>query len=142
MLGPIDYIVVGFSGNNFDGSIMTELTKAIENGTIRLIDLVFVVKASDGTVAVGEVEDQSDDLLEALKDYPIDTSLPLVSEADLAEIGESLEANSSAAILVIEQLWAKGLKEALLKADGQLLAEGRVHADDVSAALSELEVKV
>ncbi len=31
MLGPIDYIAVGFEGNDFDGSVLSELVKATES---------------------------------------------------------------------------------------------------------------
>jgi len=58
MLGPIDYIAVGFEGNNFDGSILSELSKAVDSGVIRLVDLVFIIKDTDGTITVAEIEDQ------------------------------------------------------------------------------------
>ena len=47
--------------------------------------------------------------------------------------------DTSAGILVIEQLWALPLKEALLHVGGELLAEGRIHPDTVIAAVEEVE---
>ena len=38
MLGPIDYIAVGFKGNNFNGSILEELVKAVDSGAVRVVD--------------------------------------------------------------------------------------------------------
>ena len=31
-LGPLEYTVIGFEGNNFDGSIAREIAKVVENG--------------------------------------------------------------------------------------------------------------
>ena len=52
-----------------------------------------------------------------------------MSEDDIQEVGELLEDNSSAGLLVIEQLWAKGLKQAIIAANGTLLSEGRIHPE-------------
>jgi hypothetical protein len=70
MLGPIDYIVVGFKGNNFDGSVLEEISKAVESEVIRVVDLLFVIKDEDGTVTMAEIEDQEDDLKEVAKAWP------------------------------------------------------------------------
>jgi hypothetical protein len=53
----------------------------------------------------------------------------IITEEDVEEIGELLENNTSAGLLIIEQLWAKPLKEALINANGTLLAEGRIHPE-------------
>jgi hypothetical protein len=52
MLGPIDFIAVGFKGNNFDGSVLEELAKAVDSGAIRVVDLLFIIKDADGNVAM------------------------------------------------------------------------------------------
>jgi len=44
-------------------------------------------------------------------------------------MADLLESNTSAGMLVIEQLWAKPLKKALIDAKGVLIAEGRIHPD-------------
>ena len=140
MLGPIDYVVVGFEGNNFDGSILTELAKAVESGVIRLVDLIFVIKDADGNVVAAEIEDQHDELKAAAAVFDLSGSdLPLLTEEDVTKIGENLENNTSAGVLVIEQLWAIGLKKALLDAGGVLIDDGRIHPDVVAAALEDLE---
>ena len=138
MLGPIDYIVVGFKGNQFDGSIISKLSKAVESGVIRIIDLLFVIKDIDGNFAAGEYEDQSEDLKSSFGSITPDTSMPLFTESDLEEISSQMENDTAAAVLVIEQLWAKGLKKAMIDAGGTLIAEGRVHPDDVTADVEEI----
>src|SRR5882724_9401429 len=141
MLGPIDYIAVGFEGNNFDGSILSELSKAVDSGVIRLVDLVFIIKDTDGTITVAEIEDQPKELKEALAAFGFKNDTPLLTEDDAEKLGEAMDDNTSAGVLVIEHLWAKDLKKALIKAGGILVAEGRIHADTVLAAAEDLELE-
>jgi hypothetical protein len=139
MLGPIDYIVVGFNGNNFDGSIISELAKATDSGAIRVVDLVFIIKDIDGNFAIAELSDQHEELKEVVNTVGFDDNLPLLTESDLEKISESMDNDTSAGVLVIEHLWAKGLKTALINAGGVLLDEGRIHPDNVVAAVEEIE---
>jgi len=139
MLGPVDYIVVSFEGNNFDGSILEELVKATDSGAVRVVDLLFVIKDDEGNVTVAEIEDQADDLKAVAAAIGHDGELPLLTEEDVNKLGAQMQNDTSAGILVIEQLWAKGLKEALTKAGASLLDEGRIHPDKISAAVEELE---
>ena len=139
MLGPIDYITVGFEGNNFDGSILAELLKAVDSGAIRLVDLIFVIKDANGTVAVAEIEDQYDELKDIVAQSGVSGDLPLITEQDINKLGALMDDDTSAGLLVIEQLWAKGLKRALADAGGVLLAEGRIHPDTIAEAVEEIE---
>jgi hypothetical protein len=141
MFGPIDYVVIGFEGNNFDGSILRELSSAIDDGVIRVIDLLFVMKDEDGTVTEGEYEDQSEDVQEMLRTlhYDKETGMPLVTDRDIAKISKLLDNNTAAGVLIVEHLWAKGLKKALLDAGGTLLTDGRIHTDAINTAVKELE---
>jgi len=143
MLGPIDYVAISFEGNNFDGSILSELSKAVEGGAIRVVDMLFVIKNADGSIDAAEVEDQSEDLKSVAKASGHNGDMPLLTEDDINKVGAMLDNNTSAGVLVIEHLWAKGLKKALIDANGTLLAEGRIHPDKVTAAAEELDqVKV
>jgi hypothetical protein len=138
MLGPIDYIVVGFEGNNFDGSVLSELAKASESGAIRVVDLVFVIKNADGSVDMAEIEDQHEELQEVAKLIGHEGDMPLLAEDDVEKIGESMANNTSAGILVIEHLWAKGLKKALLDKGAILIDEGRIHPDKIAVAVEDI----
>ncbi len=139
MLGPIDYIAVGFEGNNFDGSVLEALAKATEQGIIRVVDLVLVIKDDEGNVAMAEMEDQEDDLKDVSALLGHTGDLPLLTEDDIQKLGKKMNNNTSAGILVIEQLWAKDLKSALMNAGGELLDEGRIHPDIVTLAVEEIE---
>lgn len=127
MRGPIDYIIVGFEGNNFKGEILKELEKVVADGTIAVLDVGVIVRDADGTVTSVELTETNNLNLEG----------GLITEDDVAEVGELLEDNSSAGLLIVEQLWAKGLKQAIINANGTLLDEGRIHPD----ATKELDSK-
>ena len=140
MLGPIDYIEVCFEGNNFDGSILAELSKAVESGAIRVVDLVFITKDTEGNASATELEDQSEELKNIVKLYDIHDDAPMLSSDDVDALADIMENNTSAAVLVIEHLWAKGLKKAVLDAGGMLIAEGRISTEDVDAVMEEIEL--
>lgn len=134
MRGPIDYIIVGFDGNNFDGSILAAIADAVDSGAIALVALSAITKDSDGTVAKLDIADLGDEyLVEFTEKYKTDDNL--VTGDDLDEVAELLENNSTAGLLVVEQLWAKPLKKAIIDANGYLIAEGRIHPE----AIVELE---
>jgi hypothetical protein len=139
MLGPVDYVVLGFEGNNFDGSILKELTKAVNQGIVRVIDLLFIMKDSDGTVTEAELEDQSDELKATFGDFKREEDMPLLSDSDVEKLGDEMDNDTAAGVLVVEHLWAKGLKKALIDAGGFLIADGRIHSDAVEAAMIDLK---
>lgn len=138
-MGPIDYVVVGFKGNNFDGSIVRALGDAVKQGIIRVIDLVFVLKDPEGNVMAGEYEDQPAELKESLKELSLDEDLPLFTENDIQSVAKELPDDTAAGVLVIEHLWAKDLKQAIKNAGGVLVADGRIHPAAVEAAAKELK---
>jgi hypothetical protein len=138
MLGPIDFIVLGFRGNKFDGSIMRELESAVDNNVIRVLDLVFLIKDKDGNLIEGEYEDQTPELRREFGDFSSQADMPLLTDHDIAKIGEHLETDTAAGVLVIEHLWAKSLKKAIAGAGGFLVADGRIHSEKADAAVKEL----
>ena len=54
-IGPVEYVILGFPGNNFTGQIVPELAKLIDSGNARIIDLTFISKNADGSVNGGRV---------------------------------------------------------------------------------------
>ena len=49
-LGPISYLVVEFPGAKLTGKGMEELLRLTDQGLVRVLDLVFLMKSADGTV--------------------------------------------------------------------------------------------
>ncbi len=128
MRGPIDYIIVGFEGNKFDGSILKAIGDALEQGVIGLIGLSLLTKNAEGNVALVDIADTGDDyLVELVNKYG--KGIKKADQDDIDEVADLIENNCSAGMLVVEQLWAKPLKKAILDANGVLLAEGRIHPE-------------
>jgi Family of unknown function (DUF6325) len=134
-LGPVEYLIVGFPGNKFTGEIAPALAELVDSGIINVIDLVFITKDADGTVASFEF-----DALEELADFAgIEGEVGgLVTEEDIAYAAQALEPNSSAAMLVWENAWATNFAEALRGADAVILEGGRIPHDLIEAAFAEL----
>ncbi len=128
MRGPIDYIIVGFEGNKFNGSILKALGDAIDSKVIDLVALALISKDAKGNVTKMDIANLGDSYaVEFAGKYQSNNQL--ISDEDVDEMSDLLENNTSAGLLVIEQLWAKPLKKALLDANGVLVAEGRIHPD-------------
>jgi hypothetical protein len=132
-IGPVEYMVVAFPGNNFRGEIAPALQRLVESETIRIIDLVVVSKDADGEVATLEISELDPDVQAGLERMGIEGS-GLFNEEDLAAAAEELEADSTAALLVWEDVWATRLVEAIRDADGVLLDLGRIPHEIVVAA--------
>ncbi len=135
-VGPIEYIVVGFPGNKFNGQIVPELAKLIESRTIRILDLIFVGKDDGGDVVAFEF-DQLDEL-EAFASLDGDIG-GLLSDEDVAYVGSILEPGNSAALLVWEDLWAAPFAAAVLDSGGVLLESARIPHQLAQEALAALE---
>jgi Family of unknown function (DUF6325) len=132
-IGPVDYLIVAFPGNNFRGEIAPALTELVDAGTIRIIDIAFVGKTADGEVAAFELTELDPDVQQALDRAGIEVS-GLFNEDDLAAAGEELEPNTSAALLVWENVWARKVAQAMRDAGGEVLDFERLPHEVVQAA--------
>ena len=133
-IGPVEYLIVAFPGNRFKGEIVPALAELVESGTIRIIDLAFVLKDADGAVVTAELGDLDSDVFKAFDALSPET-LGLLNEEDLAAAAEELEPNSSAALLVWEDVWATKLRDAILNAGGEVLDLERLPYEVVRAAV-------
>jgi Family of unknown function (DUF6325) len=132
-IGPVDYAVLAFPGNQFKGEIAPALADLVEAGTIRLIDAAFVSKDETGEVFALETTELAPDVQEKLASLNIEVQ-GLFNDQELLAIGEQLELDSSAAVLVWENVWARTVAQAIRDAGGVLVAFERVPHDTVQAA--------
>jgi hypothetical protein len=132
-IGPVEYMVVAFPGNNFRGEIAPALQELVDSRTIRIIDLAFVGKGADGEVIAAELSDLDPDVQQALRSLNPEIN-GLFNEEDLMAAAEELEPNSSAALLVWEDMWATRVAEAIRAADGVVLDLERVPHEVILAA--------
>jgi len=133
-IGPVDYMIVAFPGNQFKGEILPALKDLTDSNTIRIIDLAFVIKDADGNAEALEVSDLDSEFGSALSTL-LGNEGGLLNADDLEAAAEELEPNSSAALLVWENVWATRFKDALVNAGGELWDFERVPADVVQAAI-------
>jgi hypothetical protein len=136
-MGPIDYLLVEWPGRQPTGEAMPHLLDLVDRGVIRILDLVFLSKAEDGSVTRVEISD----LGEAGATFSAfeGASSGLLSEEDTEEAGSALEAGTSAALLVYENRWAAPFASAVRRSGGQLVATGRIPIQAMLAALDAAE---
>ena len=132
-IGPVDFMVVAFPGNEFKGEIAPALADLVEAGTIRIIDLAFVGKSESGDIVAFELTDIDPKVREGFETAGIEIQ-GLFNEDDLMLIGERLEPNMSAAMLVWENVWARSVAQKMRDAGGVLLDFQRLPHDVVQAA--------
>ncbi len=161
MYGPIQLLAIGFPGNKFSGEILPAINDARNTDLIRMIDYLFIAKDANGNIAavkgsdLGKKEiEQFDSVLGALlglgaggiegakigaiegakfgeRDFGL-------SKKNIKEIAENIPDNSSALLMLVEHLWAKGIKQALVNSGGIMLAQGMVTPEvvvEIGAAL-------
>lgn len=123
--GPIELLIVKFPGNQFSGEIVPALREVIETGTVRIADLVFVLKDAEGFVTSVELADLGEDAISGLAGV-VEAFDGLLSEEDIAELAETLENDSSALLLLFENSWAARFIEAVRNARGELVFNERI----------------
>lgn len=128
-IGPVEYVVIEFPGNQFNGEVAPALARLVESGTVRIIDLVFVIKDDDGNVTSLEYDDLDDEVLAGI-DGEADG---LLSEEDIAELSEDLAPNSSALLILFEDLWALEFGKAVRDSGGELVSGGRIPRELIEA---------
>ncbi len=133
-MGPVDYLLVEFPGNNFKGEIVPALAELTHNGTIRIIDLLFVRKDEEGSVTWQELSDLPDTLSAVFDDVDGEVN-DLLNKDDVKIAAELLQPHSSAAVVVYENVWATKLRDAVVNAGGRLVDHARIPAATVDAAM-------
>jgi hypothetical protein len=137
-LGPVDFVIVEFPAGkaNFTGEMADALIALVEAGTIRVIDILILVKAEDGSVEAMELEDLDD--LGALGALEAELA-EFLAEDDVLHLAAAMDPGSVAGVLVYENLWAAPFATAARRSGGQLIANGRIPIQAIIAALEAEE---
>jgi len=132
-MGPIDYVLVEWPGKQPTGEAVPHLIDLVDRGIIRILDLAFIAKAEDGSVAGIEIADLGD----AVQEFAVfeGAASGLLSDEDRNEAAGALEPGTSAALLVFENSWAAPFASAVRRSGGQLVASGRIPIQDLEAAI-------
>lgn len=135
VLGPIGYLIVEYPGNDkMTGNAFRALLDLVDRGLIRVLDLRFVMRAADGSLAAMELSDIDAD---GQFDFAVfaGASAGLLDDSDLQEAASAIAPNSAAAIMVYENHWAGPFVQALREAGANLVSAGFIPQDALMAAL-------
>jgi len=133
-LGPVDYLVVEFPArtSTFTGEMAAELLALVDSGTIRVIDIVILTKDEHGAVEAMELADVGElGELQALEAELAE----LLAEDDIEHLAAAMEPNSTAGVLIWENLWAARFASAARRSGGQLIATGRIPIQAIIASI-------
>lgn len=133
-LGPVDYLVVEFppGAQNFTGEMAAELVRLSDAGTIRVLDLLIVQKAADGSVDAYEIDET--DAVDEIRALETHVSEILAAD-DVLNLAAAMEPGSVAGVLVWENTWAAPFASAARRAGGQLIATGRIPIQAIAASI-------
>ena len=137
-VGPIDYLVVEFPGAKLTGEALTELIRLAEAGIIRVLDLRVAIVEEDGSfTAVAITDIDGDGELDLAIFEGVESGL--LGDDDLAESAALVGSGDAVAVLLYENTWAGPFVSALRRQGAEVIAGGRIPADEVAAALDALE---
>jgi uncharacterized membrane protein len=154
-IGPVQLVSVGFEPNaNFEGRIVDELAALEKERTIRVLDLLFIARDTDSdeiVVVEHHGTESMGGIVGALLGFQFDDVEPQpggaaspddhafgFTQADIEQMGAGLEPGGSAGLLLIEHVWARGLRKAVRDAGGRLLGEGFLTPEAIAAVEPEL----
>ncbi len=133
-VGPVDVVILGFPGNKFTGRIAPALMELVDSGTVRILDLLFVMKDADGVTTTIDLADLDPDAGPAFLEVTVHEAGALGPD-DAEEVADDLAPNSSALLIAFENSWAAKFVEACRAADAVVIDQIRIPADVVEAAL-------
>ena len=132
--GPVDFLALEFKTDRLKGEILPEVLELVKNKIVRVIDLVIIQKFDDGHHVAMEMQQLAPDVLALFDPMEIEIS-GIIQAEDIANVAEIMENGTNTALLLFENLWAVKFREAVLRADGRLLAYDRIPFEVVEEAL-------
>lgn len=136
--GPVDFVLIEFSGDKLTGRTAEALLDLVERGIVRVYDILMIGKDDDGTVFAIDIAESADPEAGGFTELAGARS-GLLSDDDMREAGSAMEPGTLAALIIYENTWAIPFVAAAMESGGQLIASARIPAPDVMAALDALE---
>jgi hypothetical protein len=135
--GPVDFVLIEFSGDRLTGGAAQALLDLVDKGTIALYDVLVVGKDEDGGTYALDLADGADQL-GGFADLGWVRS-GLLTEDDMRAAAGAMQPGKLAALIVYENTWAVPFVAAARESGGELIAGTRIPVQDVMDALDELE---
>ena len=156
-LGPLQLLVIAFLGNHFRGEILPELDRLKRRKIVRILDMLIVRKDALGNVLTATASDLDWEEAGSLGSYlgalaGVAAIGPeglergaiagaaeladghLFDEEDVFRVTEALPTEATAALLLVEHLWARPLLDAVERAGGFELANEWLRPEELLAA--------
>lgn len=133
-MGPVDYLVIEFPAGkqSFTGEMAAELARLSDAGTIRILDLLIIIKNDDGSIDAMEIDDiEGLDEIRQLESYIAE----ILAADDVDMLAAAMEPGTVAGVLVWENTWAAPFASAARHAGGQLVATGRIPLQAIAASM-------
>jgi uncharacterized membrane protein len=136
-MGPVEFLLLGFEGNRFNGGIAPALADLVSDGLVRLLDVAVVMKDAQGEVLIMEMGELPEEVADAVRQIA-GADRGLLTEDDLMEVADTLAPATTVAALLVEHLWASRFANAVRAAGGELLSAKRIPGDLVDQARETL----
>jgi hypothetical protein len=133
--GPVDFLALEFKTDQLKGEIMPALLDLVEKQIVRVIDLVIVEKHEDGSHEAVEMQQMAPDLLSVFDPLQVEIT-GIIQVEDIDMIAEQMDNDTTAAVMLFENLWAIKFKDAVLRAYGRLVMQERIHYQVVDETLA------
>jgi hypothetical protein len=139
-VGPIDYLALEFPEARMSGEGLAAILDLVDRGTIHILDLRAVKREADGSFTEIEIADfDSDGTLDLAVFQGVSSGL--LDDDDLSQAASLIEPGKIVALLVWENTWAAPFVSAMRNVGAEVIASGRIPADDVISALDALEAE-
>ena len=136
-MGPIDYLLVEWKGKQPTGEAAPILVDLVERGVVRVLDLAFITKAEDGSVAGIDIAElgQADEELKVFEG----ASSGLLGDDDIEEAASALEPGTSAALLRLREPLGGAVRGGGAPLRGRAGRTGRIPVQALLAAVEAAE---
>jgi hypothetical protein len=138
-IGPLEYVVIGLRDHHFTSEILPKLNAIQENELIRVIDLLFVNKAVDGTVTIQEINELNEEEQQPYRDL-LGNLMGLLTTQDVEYLASEVPPGMLAVVVLLEHTWTINLAQAVRSAGGVLVTGGMVTPDALTQVSAELTV--
>ena len=132
--GPIDFLALEFKGNQFKGEILPELLELVQKKIVRVIDLIIVQKDEDGKHRALELQQLDTEVVRIFDPLEFEIS-GIIQVEDIENVAELMENNTTAALMLFENLWAIKFGEAAQRANGRMVMHERIPFEVVNELL-------
>jgi hypothetical protein len=133
VMGPVSYLIVEFPGNRMTGEGFQALIELVDRGLIRILDLEFITRREDGSVAALSLQELDSGEFDLTLFEGVSSGL--LDQTDFDDAKDAIKPGSSAGILIFENRWATTFVNGLRRGGAELVAAGYIPLADIVTSL-------